>query len=253
MAGDLQGRVAIITGAGSGMGRATAFRFIEEGAKVAIFDWNEEAGSAVEKQLKDAGGDVLFVKTDVSKAADVENAVQATVDQFGRLDCAFNNAGIGSGPFPLADFPEEDWDRTIAVNLKGVFLCMKYQIPQMLKGGGGSIVNTASVDGLVGLAAVGPYVAAKHGVVGLTKTAALDYATQNIRVNCICPGTIRTELVQSWIDKYPEAEEAWTKLAPMERMGDPKEIAEAAVWLCSDKSSFVTGHPLVVDGGIVIR
>lgn len=253
MAGDLEGKVTIITGAGSGMGRATAFRFIEEGAKVAILDWNEEGGKAVEQQLKDKGGDALFIKTDVSQAGDVEAAVKAVVGRWGKLDCAYNNAGIGSGPFPLADFPEEDWDRTIAVNLKGVFLCMKFEIPAMLKSGGGSIVNTASVDGLVGLAAVAPYVAAKHGVVGLTKTAALDYATQNIRVNCICPGTIRTELVQGWIDKFPEAEEAWTKLAPMERMGDPKEIAEAAVWLCSDKSSFVTGHPLVVDGGIVIR
>lgn len=253
MAKDLKDKVSIITGAGSGMGRATALRFIEEGAKIVILDWNEEGGKSIEKEIVDSGGEALFVKTDVSKASDVEAAVEVAVARFGRLDCAFNNAGIGSGPFQLADFPEEDWDKTLAVNLKGVFLCMKYEIPAMLKTGGGSIVSTASVDGLVGLAGVSPYVAAKHGVVGLTKAAALDYATQGIRVNCICPGTIRTELVQSWIDKYPEVEEAWTKLAPMERMGEPREIAEAAVWLCSDKSSFVTGHSLVVDGGIVIR
>jgi NAD(P)-dependent dehydrogenase (short-subunit alcohol dehydrogenase family) len=230
-----------------------ALAFAREGAKVVVADWIDEGGIETASMVKDIGGDGMFVKADVSQPDDVKRMVDATVEWFGRLDCAYNNAGIGCGPLLLCDYADEEWDKVVDVCLKSVFLCMKYEIPAMLANGGGAIANTASAAGLVALAYVSPYVAAKHGVVGLTKAAALDYATSGIRVNAICPGTIRTPLVQKWLDQHPEDEEAWTKVAPMERMADPIEVAELAVWLCSDKSSFVTGQAIAVDGGVVAR
>jgi NAD(P)-dependent dehydrogenase (short-subunit alcohol dehydrogenase family) len=249
----LENKVAIITGAGSGIGRASALAFAREGAKVVLADWVEEGGVETVSMVRDTGGDAVFVKADVSQTADVKRMVDAALDKYGRLDCAYNNAGIGCGPTLLCDYDDDVWQKTVDVNLKGVYLCLKYEIPAMLATGGGAIANTASAAGLVALAYVAPYVAAKHGVVGLTKAAALDYATSGIRVNAICPGTIRTPLVQGWLDLHPEDEEAWTKVAPMERMAEPMEVAELAVWLCSDKSSFVTGQAIAVDGGAVAR
>lgn len=253
MSGMLDGKVAIVTGAASGIGRASAIAFAREGARVIVADRDAGGGAETEKIVRDAGGEGAFVQVDVSQADDVKGMVDAALERYGRLDCAYNNAGIGCGPKLLCDYDDDEWQSVVDINLKGVYLCMKYEIPAMLAAGGGAIVNTSSAAGLVALAHVAPYVASKHGVVGITKAAALDYATQGIRVNAICPGTIRTPLVQAWLDKHPEDEEAWTKVAPMERMAEPMEVAEMAVWLCSDMASFVTGQAIAVDGGVVAR
>ena len=246
----LEGKVAIVTGGSSGIGRATALVFAREGAKVVVADVAVDGGKDTVNFIKEAGSDALFVKCDVSQALDVEAMVKKAVDAYGHLDCAFNNAGVlvlGS----TADCTEEDWDRVISTNLKGVWLCMKYEIPQMLKQRSGAIVNTSSVAGLIGSQGIAAYAASKHGIVGLTKVAAMEYAHAGIRVNTVCPaGTLTpmNELVQS---NQPELGDYLQKMQPMGRLAKPEEIAEAALFLCSEACSFVTGVAFPVDGGAV--
>ncbi len=253
MAGRVEGKVALITGGGSGIGRATALLFGREGARVAIADYNAEGGERVAKEIRNAGGAAEFHAADVSNPADVEALIGKLVAAHGRLDCAINNAGIEGRMASTPECPLDNWDRVIAINLSGVFYCLKYEIAQMLKQGGGSIVNTASVAGLVGLAGGAAYVAAKHGVAGLTKTAALEFAQRGIRVNAVCPGFIRTPMVERVLDRGTFNEEQIITAEPMHRMGKPEEIAEAVLWLCSDASSFVTGLPMPVDGGYIAQ
>jgi NAD(P)-dependent dehydrogenase (short-subunit alcohol dehydrogenase family) len=253
MAGRVDGKVALVTGAGSGIGRATAQIFTREGAKVVVADIVIEGGEETVRLLKAAGGEATFVRVDVSQPVDVEAMVKKAVDTYGRLDCAFNNAGIEGVIQPTADYGEAHWDRVLAINLKGVWLCMKYEIQQMLKQGSGAIVNTASVAGLVGLPSFSAYVAAKHGVNGLTKTAALEYAKAGIRVNAVCPGAIRTPMFERGVRDNPGIEEQIVAAEPIGRMAAPEEVGEAVVWLCSDAASFVTGLPMAVDGGWVAQ
>lgn len=253
MAGRIEGKVALITGGSSGIGRATALLFGREGAKVAVADYNAEGGERTVKTIKEAGGTASFHAVDVSNQQAVEGLINKVVETYGRLDYAFNNAGIEGQMALTPDCTIENWNRVIAIDLTAVFLCMKYEIAQMLKQGGGSIVNTASVAGLYGLAAAPAYVAAKHGVAGLTKTAALEFAQKGIRVNAVCPGFIRTPMVDRVLDKGVFSEEQIFAAEPMHRMGKPEEIAEAVLWLCSDASSFVTGLPMPIDGGYVAQ
>ncbi len=253
MAGRLAGKVAVVTGGSSGIGRATALIFAREGAKVVVADVVVEGGEETVRLINAAGGEAIFVKTDVSQPADVEVMVKKAVDTYGRLDCAFNNAGIEGVIQPTVDYGEAHWDRVIAINLKGVWLCMKAELQQMLKQGGGAIVNTASVAGLVGLPGFSAYVAAKHGVNGLTKTAALEYAKAGIRVNAVCPGAIRTPMLERAVRANPGSEEQFVAVEPIGRMAAPAEVGEAVVWLCSDAASFVTGLPMAVDGGWVAQ
>ncbi len=214
---------------------------------------NEEGGHQTVHRITEQGGDAIFVSTDVTQATAVEALISHAVKTYGRLDCAHNNAGVTQHAYPpTAAFPEDDWHRVLAVNLTGVWLCMKYEMLQMVTQGGGAMVNTASVAGLVGLAGRAAYVASKHGVVGLTKTAALEYATQGIRINCVCPGAIQTPMTErAWSD--PERRAQMIAMEPLGRIGHPEEIAEAVVWLCSDAASFVTGHTMTVDGGYVAQ
>ena len=253
MAGTLNGKVALVTGASSGIGRAAALAFAREGAKVVVADVTVEGGEETVSLIKKTGGEALFVKTNVAKAAEVEALVNAAVTTYGRLDCAYNNAGIAGKSQTIVDTTEENWDRIISINLTGVWLCMKYEIPAMLKTGGGAIVNTASDAGLIGVKRTGAYVASKHGVVGLTKTAALEYAKTGIRVNAVCPGPIDTPMLQKGMDRFPQVIEKMIKAQPNGRLGKPEEIAEAAVWLCSDAASFVTGLAMPVDGGYIAQ
>ena len=253
MAGLTEGKVALVTGAGSGIGRATALVFAREGAKVVVSDIVVAGGQETVQQIEAAGGEAIFVKADVSQAADVETLIAKTVETYGRLDCAFNNAGIEGGMKLTIDCTKEEFDRTIAVNLTGVWLCMKYEIQQMLSQGGGAIVNTASAAGLVGFPGLPDYVASKHGVVGLTKTAALEYAKSGIRVNAVCPGVIQTPMVERGAQLSPGFDELALSMEPVGRFGQPSEIGEAVVWLCSDAASFVTGIPMQVDGGLVAQ
>lgn len=253
MAKQFEGKVALVTGAASGMGRASALAFAREGAKVVAADVVVADGEETVRKIKDAGGEAIFVKADVSKAAEVEALVKKAVDTYGRLDFAHNNAGIEGVTAQTPDCPEDNWDRVININLKGVWLCMKHEIPQMLKQGGGAIVNTASVAGLVGFAGLPAYCASKGGVVQLTRTAALEYAKSGIRVNAVCPGVIHTPMIDRLVAVQPEAEAAFLALEPVGRMGKPEEVIEAVVWLCSDAASFVTGHAMAVDGGLVAQ
>jgi NAD(P)-dependent dehydrogenase (short-subunit alcohol dehydrogenase family) len=253
MAGRVDGKIALVTGAGSGIGRATALVFAREGAKVLVADVVVDGGEETVRQIKAAGGEALFIKADMAKAAEVEAMVQKAVTTYGRLDCAHNNAGIEGATGRTADYREEDWDRVIRVNLTGVWFCMKYEISQMLKQGGGAIVNTASDAGLLGVPQMPAYVASKHGVVGLTKTAALEYAKSGIRVNAVCPGVIKTPMVERITSQRAGRAERMAAAEPVGRMGKPEEIAEAVVWLCSEAASFVTGLPMSVDGGIAAQ
>ncbi len=221
---------------------------------VTVADLDEQGGKETAALVfEEAGGDAVFVSADVTRPGDVESMVARTVEQWGRLDCAVNNAGT-TGPGALThEYTLEDWNRTLALNLTGVFLCLKQEIPVMLEGGGGSIVNIASGAGLVGFAGLPAYVASKHGVVGLTRAAALEYAKQGIRVNAICPGSTRTPMLESFMGGDPKIERTMTAGVPLGRLGRPEEIADAVVWLCSDASSFVVGHALAVDGGSVVQ
>jgi len=257
-----EGKVALITGAGSGIGKAAALAFAREKAKVVVADVDVEQGEKTVQMIKGNGGDAIFVKVDVSKATQVETMVNKTMEKYGRLDYAFNNAGVNNG-HGLKNIIEEekDWDRVIDINLKGVWLCTKYEVPQMIKVGGGAIVNTASVAGLAGFGVFGPYQASKHGVVGLSRNAALLYAKDGIRVNTLCPGPSTTNLKKtSEYAKYGRAEReeeeevqtTGTKLfGPLARVSSPEEQAEAVIFLCSDEASYITGVALPVDGGLL--
>ena len=251
--GVFDGKVALVTGGSSGIGRAAAGAFAREGAWTVVADVNVAAGQETVEQIQAADGTATFVQCDVSDAADVENMVRHARSAYGRLDCAFNNAGIEGELANTADCTEENWDRTLGVNLKGVWLCMKYEIPAMLEHGAGSIVNCASVAGLVGFRNLPAYCASKGGVVELTRATALEYSDAGIRVNAICPGVIRTPMVERVTAGNPEVEAQYMALEPIGRMGEPEEIADAALWLCSDRSSFVTGHALAADGGLVAQ
>ena len=251
--GQLDGKVALITGAGSGIGRASALAFAREGAKVAVADIVVEGGEETVRMVKEAGGEAFFIRVDVSNAADVEAMVNTVVDTYGRIDCAYNNAGIEGRLASTDEYPEDVFDKVIDINLTGVWLCMKYELPHMLKQGGGAIVNTASGAGLIGVSGMSAYVASKHGVVGLTKTAALEYAKSGIRVNAVCPGLIQTPMVERITAEQPQLGEALVAAEPVGRTGKPEEIAESVVWLSSDAASFVTGHAMSVDGGYVAQ
>ncbi len=254
MAGLLAGKVALVTGGASGIGRATALAMAREGARVVVADVAEAGGAETVQRIAAAGGQAVFQRADVAEPDDVEALVRCAVETYGRLDCAFNNAGIEGAVAAPHEYPDDVFDRVIAVNLKGVWLCLKAEVRQMLAQGGGAIVNTASAAGLVGAPTISAYDASKHGVVGLTKSFALAYARQGIRVNAVCPGIIRTPMVErSFLARDPNAAARLEASEPVGRLGTPEEVAEAVVWLCSDAASFVTGVALPVDGGMVAR
>ncbi len=254
MAGMLEGKSALITGAGTGIGRGAALCFARHGAKVAVADIVPETGEETVRLIKAAGGEAFFVKCNVASAAEVKAMVERVAAQFGRLDCAFNNAGVETALLKLADDTEENFDRLVAVNMKGVWLCMKYEIHQMLaQGGGGAIVNTASTAALVGTDLHAIYCATKHGVIGLTKTGAIEYAKDGIRINAVCPGGTETPMLQRLIPELKRRGRAMARMTPMARAARPEEMGEVAAWLCSDRASFVTGHSMVADGGLTVQ
>jgi NAD(P)-dependent dehydrogenase (short-subunit alcohol dehydrogenase family) len=244
------GKVALVTGASSGIGRATALAFAREGAGVVLANRTAQSGRQVAELIAAGGGEALWVQADVTQASQVQALVAAAVARFGRLDCAFNNAGGGVRRGTVADCTEADWDYTMDSYLKSVWLCMKYEIQQMLtQADGGAIVNNSSVDGLRAFAASASYSAAKHGVVGLTRTAAVQYARQRLRINAVCPGWIQTPPVERYLAGKDEARQAVLAEEPIGRVGQPEEVAQAVLWLCSPEATFVLGHPLAVDGG----
>jgi NAD(P)-dependent dehydrogenase (short-subunit alcohol dehydrogenase family) len=246
-------KVAMVTGAGSGIGRATVLAFAREGARVAAADINLQTAEETTRMVKEAGGEALPVKADVTISSEVTRMVEETVRAYGRLDCAFNCAGISTPYTAFADLTEETWNRVIAINLTGVFLCMKYEIVQMLKNGGGAIVNASSIAGLVGSGGWPAYYASKHGVIGLTKAAGVEYAKAGIRVNAVCPHPIDTPLIRVVASRDPNWFENVSATAPIGRMGKPEEVAEAVIWLCSHEASLVTGHAMAVDGGYTAK
>jgi NAD(P)-dependent dehydrogenase (short-subunit alcohol dehydrogenase family) len=246
-------KVAIVTGSATGIGRATALALARAGAHVVVSDVDVERGEKVAQEIENIGVQSLFVRADVADRADVEHLVDRTVTHFGLLDIAVNNAGIEGLQALTCECTDENWDQTIAVNLTGVFACMRAEIPRMLDAGHGAIVNVSSVAGLVGFAGIPAYTASKHGVIGLTKAAALEYATQGIRVNAVCPGVIATEMVTRFTHDDAEAAAQMVAMEPVGRMGTAEEIADTIVWLCSDHASFVTGQAIAVDGGLVAR
>lgn len=247
---DFSNQVAFITGAGSGIGRATALAFAQTGARVVVADINETTGQQTVAELIQAGHEARFISCDVTSPEDVEKAVRYTVDQFGRLDIGINNAGIGGAYARLVDQTFDDWNRMLAVNLSGVFYCMQFEIRQMLLQGGGKIVNLSSIAGVRGLAKAAPYTAAKHGVLGLTKTAALEYVRHNIRVNAVCPVYTHSAMVDELINSSPDMENRLRRAIPIGRFGQPEEIAQAILWLCSEENAFCTGQAIQMDGGL---
>jgi NAD(P)-dependent dehydrogenase (short-subunit alcohol dehydrogenase family) len=248
------GKVAIVTGAASGIGRASAIGFAREGASVVVADIDPIGGQETVGLIAEAGGQACFAETDVADSASVQAMVNTAISQYGRLDFAHNNAGIVGGGAPIAELDEAVWERGIGVMLTGVFLCMKYEIPHIVaQGPGGAIVNTSSGAGLIGFPGMADYVSSKHGVIGLTRTAALELATTGVRVNAICPGTARSRMVNDWMGDDPALEKQVVDLHPIGRIAEPEEIAAAALWLCSPESSFVLGHALAIDGGYSIQ
>lgn len=250
---DFNGKVALVTGASSGIGRAIAIQFADRGAKVVVADWNEDLGLQTAQMIQKSGGEAFFQKCDVSNAGEVKKLIDNSVAKYGQLNMACNNAGIEGRQGFTADCTEENWDKVLNVNLKGVWLCMKYEIPEMLKHKGGAIVNISSIAGLVGFSGLPAYVASKHGIVGLTKTAALEYANQNIRINAICPGPIMTPMLERLMNKTPGMKEQLTSSVPERRIGSPEDIANSVLFLCSEPSAYITGHCLPVDGGWVAQ
>ncbi len=251
----LEGKVAIVTGAGSGIGRVTAEVFAEQGAHVVVADWNAATGEETAARIMDAGHDARFQYVDVSQAPEVQRMVQFTVEQYGRLDVLVNNAAVqifGT----VTETSEEDWDRLLSVNLKGVFLCSKYAIPEMIRGGGGSVVNVASVLGFVGDPDLAAYCAAKGAMIALTKATAIGYGPNRVRANCICPGDVNTPMVQDYFNQAPDPERARQTISAhyaLRRIAEPREVAQAAAFLASDASSFMTGSVLVMDGGLTSK
>jgi len=242
-------KVAFVSGAAGGIGRATALAFAREGASVVVADVDERANSETSRLIEAAGGQVIAVRCDVTRARDLQSAMNATVETFGGLDVAFNNAGVEQPTAPAADISEDDWDRVIAINLRGVFLAMKHEIPLLLRRGGGAIVNTSSGAGVKGFAGGAAYGASKFGIVGATKCAALDYASSGIRINAVCPGIIDTHMIERVFGDTTEGRQSVLDQEPVGRMGRPDEIAAAVLWLCSKEASFAVGHAMVVDGG----
>jgi NAD(P)-dependent dehydrogenase (short-subunit alcohol dehydrogenase family) len=250
---EFDGKVALVTGGGSGIGRATALAFAREGAQVVIGNRNVQRGEETVAMIRDAGGTASFRRTDVVVAADVKALVDHAVTTYGRLDIAFNNAGIEGDPRPLAEQTEANFDAVMDINVKGVWLSMKYEIPRMLAQGGGAIVNCSSVAGVIGFPGIGIYAASKHAVIGLTKVAALEYSAQGIRINAVNPAVIDTEMVDRLADGMNMKKDDLTTFHPIGRIGRVEEVAEAVLWMCSNKASFVTGHSMIVDGGFTAR
>ena len=245
----LEDKVALITGGTSGIGRATAIAMSVAGAKVVFSGRREAEGEEVANSIRKSGAECLFVKSDVSSEADVKTLVQKTITTYGKLDCAFNNAGIESTPKPLHEQSIEDFDKLMSINVRGLFLCMKYEIQQMLTQGSGVIINNSSTSGLIAFADTSPYVASKHAVMGLTRSAALDYALLGIRINAVNPGLTATQMIDRFSNKDPALEQQLASIVPMGRMGKPEEIASTVVFLCSDAASYITGQSIVIDGG----
>ena len=246
----LENKVALVTGATSGIGKAAALALGIAGAKVVFSGRRDQEGEATAALIRDAGAECLFVRSDVSSEEDVKALIQKTIEAYGRLDCAFNNAGIDPPSKPLHEQSIEDFDKLMAINVRGLFLCMKYEIQQMLSQGSGVIVNNSSIGGLIGFPGVSPYIASKHAVIGLTRSAALDYAKQGIRINAVNPGFIATEMIDRLVDQIGGTANDLASTVPMGRMGQAEEIAQAIVFLCSDAASYITGQPLIVDGGL---
>lgn len=244
----LENRVALVTGGTSGIGKATAIAFSNAGAKVVFSGRREQEGEETADLIRQAGGECLFVRSDVSSESEVKELVQKTVESYGRLDCAFNNAGIESPSKPLHEQSIEDFDKLMAINVRGLFLCMKSEIQQMLTQGAGVIINNSSMGGLIAFPGISPYHASKHAVMGLTRSAALDYAKQGIRINAINPGLIATEMMDR-LSATGTSPEQFASIVPMGRMGKPEEIASTVVFLCSNAASYITGQPIVIDGG----
>ncbi len=253
MSGNFEGKVALITGGGSGIGRATAVAFAREKANVIVSDISENSGEETVRMIKESGGDATFIKSDVTQEDEVKELIGKTIEIYGHLDCAHNNAGIPGQSTPLADCALEDWDAVMNLNLRGTFLCLKYEIMQMLKQGGGAIVNTSSTMGVVAHGHGPAYVASKHAIVGLTKSAALAYVQNNIRVNAVCPGNTETPIFDHLRENLPDVFEGLLAAMPIGRLAQPDEIANAVLWLCSNEASYCTGHAMVVDGCYTIQ